>query len=362
MTPDTPLLFFWTASFWAMARIAAGGSGVWWLAAGLVGGLALDSKYTALFLWVGVGLWVLLVPAVRPWLRRWQPWAACAIGLACSRRCWGGTPRTAGPASPSKAAGSTTGARLGRSAFSPNWLAAKSAWRRPWSGCCAWPGWSPRSRGPGGTAIRAGRCSSRCRCRRSLVFLQHAIGDRVQGNWPAIIYPALRSPREGWRSVPLVGRRFCAWVRDHRAGLSAGGHAPDPAAARVSTPSPCASRDGTLWPTQIEASREAAGADFVAADGYALDSELAWWMPPAVKLVGTGVRWRLLALPRTPIGGTTGLWVTDAGHDVAPRDTAPWVQTERVGTVSRPGSGTAGLALYKVLPRPGADAVALARR
>ena len=82
MTPDSPLLFFWTAAFWAVARLAAGGSGLWWLAAGVAGGLALDSKYTALFLWIGVGLWVLLVPAVRPWLLRWHPWAACAIGLA----------------------------------------------------------------------------------------------------------------------------------------------------------------------------------------------------------------------------------------------------------------------------------------
>ena len=63
---------------------------MWWLVAGLAGGLALDSKYTALFLWVGVGFWVLLVPAVRPWLRRWQPWAACAIGLALFAPvlCW----------------------------------------------------------------------------------------------------------------------------------------------------------------------------------------------------------------------------------------------------------------------------------
>ncbi len=34
MTPDSPLLFFWTAALWAMARLAAGGSGHWWLAAG----------------------------------------------------------------------------------------------------------------------------------------------------------------------------------------------------------------------------------------------------------------------------------------------------------------------------------------
>ena len=82
MTPDAPLIFFWTATLWAMVRLIDSDSGVWWLAAGLFGGLALDSKYTALFLWVGVGLWVLLVPAARPWLRRWEPWAAVVLGTA----------------------------------------------------------------------------------------------------------------------------------------------------------------------------------------------------------------------------------------------------------------------------------------
>src|SRR6195952_4195892 len=98
MTPDSPLLFFWTAAFWAVARIAAGGHGLGWVVAGLAAGLALDSKYTGLFLWIGIGLWILLVPAVRPWLRRWQPWAACGIGLALfapglfwnSEHRWGG--------------------------------------------------------------------------------------------------------------------------------------------------------------------------------------------------------------------------------------------------------------------------------
>ncbi|HEY4173251.1 MAG TPA: glycosyltransferase family 39 protein, partial [Rhodopila sp.] len=81
MTPDSPLLFFWTATLWAVARIVAGGPGVWWLLAGMFGGAALDSKYTALLLWIGVGLWALLVPVGRSWLCRWQPWAACAIGF-----------------------------------------------------------------------------------------------------------------------------------------------------------------------------------------------------------------------------------------------------------------------------------------
>jgi len=62
MTPDTPLLFFWTLTLWAMARLVAGGSGWWWLAAGAAAGLALDSKYTGALLLAGVGLWWLNPP------------------------------------------------------------------------------------------------------------------------------------------------------------------------------------------------------------------------------------------------------------------------------------------------------------
>ena len=129
MTPDSPLLFFWTAAFWADGAAlpwvgpACGG----WLRA-WPADLALDSKYTALFLWVGVGLWV-LAGARRPALAAaaGNPGPRAPSGWRCSRRCCAGTPRTAGPVSPGKVAASTIGARLGRSAFSPNWLAARSA-------------------------------------------------------------------------------------------------------------------------------------------------------------------------------------------------------------------------------------------
>ena len=78
MTPDTPLLLFWTASVWALARLHATGTGGWWLVAGAAAGLALDSKYTAILLapaCAGAGL-----PAMR---------LACAVGrpgaAGCSR-------------------------------------------------------------------------------------------------------------------------------------------------------------------------------------------------------------------------------------------------------------------------------------
>ncbi len=59
---DTPLLFFWTVTLWALARLhrsmsddparggggGGGNGGRWWLAVGLAAGLALASKYDAL--------------------------------------------------------------------------------------------------------------------------------------------------------------------------------------------------------------------------------------------------------------------------------------------------------------------------
>ena len=37
MTPDAPLLFFWCATVWALARIVTGGGVGWWLAIGCFG-------------------------------------------------------------------------------------------------------------------------------------------------------------------------------------------------------------------------------------------------------------------------------------------------------------------------------------
>ncbi len=361
MTPDSPLLFFWTATLWAIARIAVGGSGQWWLVAGVAGGLALDSKYTALFLWVGVGLWLLAVPAVRPWLRRWQPWAACVIGLVLftptlawnAAHGWSGFARQGGRVNdwhPARAIGflaELVGGQIG--------LATPLVWALCMIGLGvavirAW-----RRRDAGWSLLVALSLPP------IVVFVQHAVGDRVQGNWPAIIYPALVVAAGGmalrarwWISASALG--FAITVIVYLQALVHPVPLPsrlDPIALRL------AGWDGLA--TEAEAARVAARADYIAADNYSVASELAWWLPSQVSVVGTDPRWRLLDLPARPIGGTTGLWITDAGRHMAP-ETTPWLQVERVGTIFRPGSGTAGLALYRIQPRPGAEAVALPRR
>jgi 4-amino-4-deoxy-L-arabinose transferase-like glycosyltransferase len=359
MTPDSPLLFFWTAALWAMARVAAGGSGVWWLAAGLAGGLALDSKYTALFLWVGVGLWVLLVPGVRGWLRRWQPWAACIIGLALFVPvvCWNATH---GWASFARQGGRVDDWRPGRAVgFLGELIGGQIGLATPlvWALCMVglvvavrlmW-----RNRDPRWSLLVALSLPP------VVVFVQHAFGDRVQGNWPAIIYPALviaaggmALPPRWWVGASALGFAITVVVYGQAAtALIALPPRLDPIAMRL------AGWDGLA--AQVEAARTAAGAQFVVADSYAVTSELAWWLPPEVSVVGVDPRWRRLDLPRAPLTGSAGLLVTEAGSTP---DVALWSRIDPVGMADRPGSGMRAFALYKVFPRPDTEAVALARR
>jgi 4-amino-4-deoxy-L-arabinose transferase-like glycosyltransferase len=374
MTPDSPLLFFWTATLWAVARLTKGAAlagapdvaeptGYWWLAAGLFGGLALDSKYTALFLWVGIGLWVLLVPAVRPWLRRWQPWAACIIGLTLfapvlawnADHGWAGFVRQGGRVGdwrPARAAGflaELLGGQIG--------LATPLVWALCISGLVVAVRRTWRSRDPAWSLLAALALPP------VLVFVQHAFGDRVQGNWPAIVYPALAVaagalaiPRRWWVGAAALG--FAITALTYLQATEFVFPLPprlDPIVMRLAGWNSLAH--------QVETVRNASAASYVAADGYALASELAWWLPeggPAsVPVIGTDQRWRLTTLPAAPIAGKPGLLIRDARR-ADPPDPRMWGSAERIGIVTRPGAGGPDFALYRVTAS--ADGVALPGR
>jgi hypothetical protein len=59
-TPDVPLLFFWSLTILLAFNAVKGGKWYFWIAAGLVAGLAFDSKYTGIFLPAGLTLFLLL--------------------------------------------------------------------------------------------------------------------------------------------------------------------------------------------------------------------------------------------------------------------------------------------------------------
>jgi len=79
--PDSPLLLFWIATFWALAHAFTGGSPLWWYVAGTSFGLAMLSKYHAIFIGVGVLVFVIASPDYRGWLRRPQPYLVAALAL-----------------------------------------------------------------------------------------------------------------------------------------------------------------------------------------------------------------------------------------------------------------------------------------
>jgi hypothetical protein len=86
-TPDAPLLLFWVAAIWALSHAlsTAGGrqSAVgWWTAAGLFLGLAMLSKYTAIFLPAGILLFLMLSREHRFWIRRKEPWLGALVAVA----------------------------------------------------------------------------------------------------------------------------------------------------------------------------------------------------------------------------------------------------------------------------------------
>ncbi len=87
--PDAPLMFFWMAAAYYIARVmrihqneaASRNAMVSWLLIGVLMGLATLSKYHVLFLFAGVFLFVVLNPSQRHWLRHPGPYLAVLITI-----------------------------------------------------------------------------------------------------------------------------------------------------------------------------------------------------------------------------------------------------------------------------------------
>ena len=72
VTPDAPLLVASSFVLLYLAKVLETERGVWWLAVGAAVGVALLSKYTALFFGPAILIWLAIVPKLRRWLI--SPW------------------------------------------------------------------------------------------------------------------------------------------------------------------------------------------------------------------------------------------------------------------------------------------------
>ncbi|MEO8715858.1 MAG: glycosyltransferase family 39 protein [Acetobacteraceae bacterium] len=354
MTPDTPLLFFWVACLWALARFLGSGRGVWLIAAGLLAGLAFDSKYTAFLLVPTILLWLLLVPDLRLWLIRPAPWLAALAGLAAV------APVLAWNAAHGWASFAKQGGRIGdfRPTNALRFLAELAAGQAGlatplvFALCVAGAvlalrrGWGRRD--PAWTLIALLTLIP------AFVFVQHAFGDRVQANWPAVLYPSAAVAAAGLEArlwlrlrVPAVALGLAITLFAYVQASATLFPLPprlDPIAMRLAG-----------WQGLAEladAARREAGASFIASDQYGEAAELARALG-GVPVIGVERRWALFALPRPMLAGKTGVLVrtTRRGPDV---DTGAWASVRPIGEIERRSGALVveRFRLYRVVGRP----------
>jgi len=194
-----------------------------------------------------------------------------------------------------------------------------------------------------------------------LVFMQHAVGDRVQANWPAIVYPAAAIAAAAlgwrlWRAAAALGFALTSVV--YLQGMLA----PLPLSRRLDpTLIQLGGWDGVS--RDLETMRRAQGAGWIASEAYGPASLLAWNAAPGVPVLGAEDRWALVRLPPADPPGPGLLLVSLRRSE--PPDLAYWASAEPVGTIlrtrgSRPdGVEAERFRVYRVTLRPGAPAVRL---
>ncbi|MDE2583158.1 MAG: glycosyltransferase family 39 protein [Rhodospirillales bacterium] len=354
MTPDTPLLFFWVACLWALASYTRDGNGWWLTVAAVAAGAAFDSKYTAAFLLLGAVPWMLWVPSLRRlwrdpalyWGILWGMQAIIPVVNWNRTHGWASFLKQGGrlahwqPVHALGYLGELIGTQFGLATPLVFILCAAgvaSVTRRAW-----------RRRDPAFTLLATMTLPA------VAVFVQHCFAGRVQGNWPAVIYPAaaiaaasLEGPR--WRRLigPAAALGLAitglAYLQATTALLPVPARR-DPTALRLA--------GWTGLARQVAAARARTGAAFVAATDYDVASELAFHLPPGAPLVGVEPRWVWFDLPHPAILGRSGLLVRSLRRSGLPNP-LPWASMQPLGTIWR-RRGTAkieGFRLFRVVAR-----------
>jgi 4-amino-4-deoxy-L-arabinose transferase-like glycosyltransferase len=354
ITPDLPSVLFWGLTGWAMAELHVSDNPQWWLAVGLFAGLGLLSKYTNLFVGIGILIWLIGLKSNWRWFGCWQLWAGGALSLLLTLPVivWNSAHGWA-------SLGKQFGRVVRTEAFTPAYLLeAVGSFGLLASPIIA-----------GLAVIGVGALISAVARRRDrgaflllasllpllLYFVVHAVHARVQPNWMAPLYPALAAAAA--IAATARARRVAAtrrWASGTGAALGLGlllsglilAHAVSP--LRVSAKDPTSQMRG--WPRfagDLEALRMRHGACAVATSHYTISAQLAYHLPPSVPVLPLNEPLRYAHLPPVAVPDCDMLYVELerrqrlAGLEAHFRSIVP------LGTVTR---GTAGhvLASYTV--------------
>ena len=321
MTPDTPAVFFWGATLWALTELAVSREPRWWLVVGLTAGLGLFSKYSVLFLGLGVLLWLASTRESRRWFAAWQTWVGAMLALLLFAPVvhWNATHEWMSFA---KQFGRTAvkewrfdtpfeliGVQLLLIGLPMVPFVALGAAR-------AWRGW------------RAGDAATALPLATSLPFvaylLHHSLHGRVEGNWPAPLYPAM-----AWMAASAAAPLFAKadrvlpalakWVAPVGLALTAllYAHVTTNLVVLPQSKDPTAQMRG--WETfarELEVKRADLGLGWIGAENYTLEGQLAMRLGWG-RVIPLDEKERWLHLPPTgaTVAGGPGLLVTRANRD-----------------------------------------------
>jgi 4-amino-4-deoxy-L-arabinose transferase-like glycosyltransferase len=184
-TPDAFLIAAASLLLWSTAKLQISADGRWWLAVGAAAGFAISVKYTGFFLCGSLVLWLLANNGARIWLRTGWPYAGALIAALFF------TPTLYWNATHGFASFDFQFGRMG--AVHTNhlleFLGGQIVLGSPFILVLAGLG---LARNPLATERpRALSFAAAIVWPALLYFAFHATHDRVQGNWPCFVYPAL---------------------------------------------------------------------------------------------------------------------------------------------------------------------------
>ena len=355
VTPDAPLVVFWTLGLMALSEVWRGRPSAW-AGVGAALGLALLSKFTAAFLGAGIVVALVWLPSTRRQWGRPAPYLAASIAAAIVAPfvVWN-----------AEHGWVTFGKQLGRvpghalaPAYALEFVGSQIGLINPLIFVVAAAAgvaiWRVRARAPS-RDDEARRLLVATIAPALLYFLVHSLHDRVQGNWLAPLYPAVAilaadaTARGSWaartagRWAPTLGITAVALVYLHvLTGLPALGAA-DPL-ARIGGWRELA-RD-------VFARAKADRAPYILARGYAATSLLIYYGEPAPPIwqAEDPERWTFAPPPDTLGLASAGLAFGEIGRGFEAELATRFRHVREIARLPRRagGASVAEYGLYRV--------------
>jgi 4-amino-4-deoxy-L-arabinose transferase-like glycosyltransferase len=345
VTPDSPLLVASSFVLFFLAKVLESGRGAWWLAVGTAVGLALLSKYTAMFFGPAILIWLISVPKLRRWFL--SPWlylgGLTALLVFSPVIIWNADHHWVSFIK-----------QLGRSqidhfrlSFIAELIPTQVAFATPLVFVLGAMGLSALMRREGG-ALASRVLIGAMFWVITLYFLWHSLHARVEANWFAPVYPAfavaaaVAADTMRWQGFSQRLASFCLrWaapvgvvmfaaliVQANTGWLS--GYRRDATVRSIGV-------GWTALAAEIEATRVRVGASCVLAPDYGTASWLAYYLPKDTCVVQPTQRIRWVNMPEPDPAKLSGklLWVDEVRASLQPYVTDTFSRIERVGEFKR---------------------------